>query len=71
MKEKYDYDDSLTSDTSPTRWDIKGTFEMNVRLTNKLWALLKQQNTQDLDAIIANGDYLQTWRWIEEKLLSL
>ena len=61
----------MTSDTSPTRWDIKGTFEMNVRLTNRLWALLKQQDTKELDAIIAKGDYLRTWRWIEEKLLSL
>jgi xylose isomerase len=68
--QKCGYDDFLTSDTSPTRWDIKGTFEMNVRLTNKLWTLLKRQNTEELDAIIANGDYLQIWRWIEDKLLS-
>jgi len=69
--QKYDYDDFLTSDTSPTRWDVKGTFEMNARLTNKLWALLRQQNTEDLDELIAAGDYLKTWRWIEEKVLSL
>jgi xylose isomerase len=69
--QKHGYDDFLTSDTSPTRWDIKGTFEMNVRLTNKLWTLLRQQNTEELDAVIANGDYLETWRWIEGKLLSL
>jgi hypothetical protein len=44
---------------------------MNVRLTNKLWTLLKRQNTEELNAIVAKGDYLRTWRWIEEKLLSL
>jgi len=69
--QKHGYDDFLTSDTSPTRWDIKGTFEMNVRLTNKLWALLEKQDAGSLDAVIAKGDYLQTWRWIEENLLSL
>ena len=69
--QKNDYDDFLTSDTSPTRWDVKGTFEMNVRLTNKLWALLKSRNLEELDEMIAGGDYLQTWRWIEEKILSL
>ena len=69
--QKHGYDDFLTSDTSPTRWDIKGTFEMNVRLTNKLWTLMQKQDTAELDAIIAKGDYLHTWRWIEEKLLSL
>jgi hypothetical protein len=61
----------MTSDTSPTRWDVRGTFEMNTRLTNKLWALLQRQNTEELDAMIAAGDYLKTWRWIEERLLSL
>ncbi len=44
---------------------------MNVRLTNKLWALLERQSPRELEALIAEGDYLQTWRWIEEKLLSL
>ncbi|MBU3951260.1 MAG: sugar phosphate isomerase/epimerase, partial [Proteobacteria bacterium] len=34
---KYNYTDYFTSDTSPTRWDIKGTFEANSRLTNKIW----------------------------------
>ena len=34
---KYGYDDYLTSDTSPTRWDIKGTFEANARVTNRIW----------------------------------
>lgn len=69
--QKYGYHDSLTSDTSPTRWDIKGTFEMNVRLTNKLWALLERQSPRELEALIAEGDYLQTWQWVEERLLSL
>ena len=68
---KYGYEDFLTSDTSPTRWDIKGTFEMNARLTNKLWALLGQRDMREFDTLIAEGDYLRTWRWIEKNILSL
>jgi len=68
--QKSGYGDFFTSDTSPTRWDIKGAFEMNVRLTNKLWTLLRRQNPDELNTIIAKGDYLTTWRWIEERLLS-
>jgi len=68
---KYGYKGFMTSDTSPTRWDVKGTFEMNVRVTNKLWSLLERRNTGELDALVAEGDYLKTWRWIETNLLSL
>jgi len=69
--QKYGYRDFLTSDTSPTRWAIQRTFEMNTRLTNKLWTLLRQRDTAQLDALIAAGDYLQTWQWIEKNILSL
>jgi len=69
--QKHGYDDFLTSDTSPTRWDIQGTFEMNTRLTNKLWTLLKQQDTGELDKLICESDYLRTWQWIERNILSL
>lgn len=69
--QKYGYEDFMTSDTSPTRWDIKGTFEMNVRLTNKLWTLLERQDAGELDALVVEGDYLRTWQWIESNLLSL
>ena len=39
---RYGYDDYFTSDTSPTRWDITGTFEANSRLTNKIWQRLDE-----------------------------
>jgi len=68
---KYGYRDFLTSDTSPTRWDIQQTFAMNARLTNKLWALLSRRDTRELEALIAGGDYLKTWQWVESNVLSL
>lgn len=68
---KYGYTDYLTSDTSPTRWDIKKTFEANNRLTRKIWQMLETLDTNNLDRLICQGDYLETWRFIEENMFQL
>ena len=68
--QKYDYNDYITSDTSPTRWDIKRTFETNARLTNKIWKILKNLDDQKFAELINGDDYLTTWEFIENNLLS-
>jgi xylose isomerase len=68
---KYDYADYFTSDTSPTRWDIKGTFEANSRLTNKIWNLLETIDLSSLENLMARGDYLKTWQFIERCIFGL
>jgi xylose isomerase len=68
---KYGYTDYLTSDTSPTRWDIKGTFEANARITNKLWRMLDGARGDELSALVSDGDFLSTWRFVEQNLLKL
>jgi xylose isomerase len=68
---KYGYDDYLTSDTSPTRWDIKGTFEANSRLTRRIWQRLDAVDGGRIAELMAAGDYLATWRFIEDNLFSL
>ncbi len=68
---KYSYKDYLTSDTSPTRWDIKGTFEANSRLTNKIWKKLDRIDGRSLDRLIAEANYLETWKYIEENIFCL
>ncbi len=68
---KYGYSDYFTSDTSPTRWDIKGTFEANSRLTNKIWNLLDAIDLKMLETLMAKGDYLETWKFIEKNIFSL
>lgn len=68
---RYDYSDYFTSDTSPTRWDIQGTFEANSRLTNKIWTLLDEIDLKGLETLIQNGDYLETWKFIERNIFSL
>ncbi len=68
---KYQYNGYFTSDTSPTRWDIKGTFEANSRLTLKIWQLLDTIDTAKLERLIFAGNYLETWQFIEENIFSL
>jgi len=69
--QKYNYSDYLTSDTSPTRWDIKGTFEANARMTNKLWSVLRGLDTKEFAKLISGGDFLKTWKFIEANIFRL
>jgi xylose isomerase len=68
---KYDYNDYLTSDTSPTRWDIIGTFEANSRLSNRIWDLFDRIDIPELERLLAGEDYLKTWQFIENHIFSL
>ncbi len=68
---KYGYEGYLTSDTSPTRWDIKGTFEANSRISNKIWQKLDRIDGEAFGRLIAGSDYLKTWQFIEEHIFSL
>ena len=69
--QEYRYDDFLTSDTSPTRWDIKGTFEANSRMTTKIWNRLNSIDRSAFKKLITAGDFLETWKFIELNILSL
>ena len=68
---KYRYKDYLTSDTSPTRWDIRGTFEANSRISNKIWKKLDEVDGGKISRLMAKGDYLETWKFIETHIFSL
>jgi xylose isomerase len=68
---KYGYRDYFTSDTSPTRWDIKGTFEANSRLTNRVWRLFDKIDLAEFKQLLSQDDYLKTWRFIEDNIFSL
>lgn len=68
---KFGYDDYLTSDTSPTRWSIADTFEVNTRLTRRVEALLEKAGEKTLSDLVAEEDYLKTWKFIEDEILGL
>jgi xylose isomerase len=68
---KYGYKDYLTSDTSPTRWGIVGTFEVNSRISNKIWMRLEELDNSEMERLISQTDYLKTWQFIETELLGM
>ncbi|RKF20278.1 sugar phosphate isomerase/epimerase [Alginatibacterium sediminis] len=68
---KYGYDDFLTSDTSPTRWDIKKMFETNARISEKISNRFDEIGMDNLSVKLSNEEYLDTWQFIEEQILRL
>ena len=68
--QEYEYGDFLTSDTSPTRWDIKGTFAVNTRFTNKIWNKLYSIDREKLNSLVSKRNYLNTWKFIENEILN-
>jgi xylose isomerase len=69
--QEYGYRDFLTSDTSPTRWDIRGTFEINTRMSQKIWRLLEGLDREAFRRLIQRGEFLETWKFIEANILKL
>lgn len=66
---RFGYDKHLTSDTQPTRWDIREMFTINSRLTTKIWDLVGEIGEEEFGRIIAEEDYMKTWKFIEERVL--
>jgi xylose isomerase len=69
--QEYGYSDYLTSDTSPTRWDIRGVFEVNTRMSRKIWDLLASLDQKEFKRLIRGGDFLRTWQFIEANILKI
>lgn len=69
--QEYGYSDFLTSDTSPTRWDIRGTFEANTRMSRKIWDRLNGLDRMEFAGLIRGGDFLKTWEFVEANIFKL
>ncbi len=69
--QKFGYEDYITSDSSPTRFDIKSFFEANVRWTNRIWQLLEEIDKNTFDKLIRGDNFMETWRYIEEEIFRL
>jgi xylose isomerase len=69
--QKFDYKDYITSDSSPTRFDIKSFFEANVRWTSKIWERLEKIDKKTFDTLIRSDNFMETWRYIEEEIFRL
>ncbi len=65
---KLGYNDYITSDTSPTRWNIKESFEINARITNKIWNLIKAWN---IDHLLSGDQFIEIQKFLEKNLYQL
>lgn len=65
------YNDFLTSDASPTRWDIVGFFDANTRMTQKIWTMLNTLDRREFRSLVRGGDFLKTWKFIEANIFKL
>jgi len=68
--QRFEYDDYITADASPTRFDLKSFFETNVRMTDKIWHLAEKIDGKILEKLIHDGDFMETWKYIENEILS-
>jgi len=66
---RFGYDKHMTSDTHPTRWDLKQMFEINTRMTDKIWTILERIGLKEFERLLANENYMDTWKYIEENIL--
>jgi xylose isomerase len=69
--QEYEYRDFLTTDASPTRWDIVGFFDATTRLTRKIWERIETADRDELRRHVRGGDYLKTWAFIESNFFKL
>jgi xylose isomerase len=65
---KFGYDDYLTSDTSPTRWDIRKVFETNNRITARMDRLLDEMYRDGFEEVLKSSEYMDVWAFIEDHL---
>jgi xylose isomerase len=68
---KFSYDKFLTSDSHPTRWDMKEMFTINARVTTKIWDLLDRVGMKEITKYVDTENYLPTWKFVEENILGL
>jgi xylose isomerase len=69
--QEFKYKGFLTSDTSPTRWDIVGTFKANIRMTQKIWDRLLSLDRARFRKLVRAGNFLETWKFVEKFIFTL
>ena len=67
---KYGYDDYLTSDTSPTRWNMVKVFETNNRFTLKMEKVLEKMEKDGFEEVLKSTDFMDIWKFVEDHLIN-
>ncbi|MFA6776196.1 MAG: sugar phosphate isomerase/epimerase family protein [Sphaerochaetaceae bacterium] len=66
---KYGYNDYLTSDTSPTRWDMVKVFKTNNRFTDKMDRIVKTMEADGFENVITGKNFMDVWEFVENHLV--
>ena len=51
--------------------DIKEVFEANSRMSNRIWDKLDRVDGGKLARLMAKGDYMATWKFVEANFFGL
>ncbi|OKL42900.1 sugar phosphate isomerase/epimerase family protein [Pseudovibrio exalbescens] len=68
---KYNYQGWLTSDTSPTRWDIVKMFEANVRMSNKISRRIDEIGMSTFEETLKKKEYMDIWSDLEKYFIKI
>lgn len=68
---KFNYQDWLTSDASPTRVDIVKMFEANVRMSNKISARIDAIGMSTFEELLKKKEYMDVWAELEKGFLRI
>tara|TARA_R110001583_G_scaffold52393_1_gene162765 strand:+ start:6741 stop:7709 length:969 start_codon:yes stop_codon:yes gene_type:complete len=68
---KFNYQGWLTSDTSPTRWDIVKVFQANVRMTNKISARIDEIGMDTFGEMLQKKEYMDIWHDLETYFIKI
>ncbi len=68
---KFNYQGWLTSDTSPTRWDIVKMFEANIRVTNRISNRIDEIGMSNFGESLNKKEYMDIWADLEEYFIKI
>ncbi|WP_373237118.1 sugar phosphate isomerase/epimerase family protein [Cohaesibacter celericrescens] len=68
---KFNYQDWLTSDASPTRVDIAKMFAANVRMSNKISTRIDEIGMSTFEELLKKREYMDVWAALEGNFLKI
>ncbi|GAL09479.1 unknown pentose isomerase ECA1953 [Vibrio astriarenae] len=68
---KFNYQGWLTSDTSPTRWDIVKMFEANIRMTNRISSRIDTIGMETFGESLRKKEYMDIWADLESYFIKI
>lgn len=68
---KFNYKGWLTSDTSPTRWDIVKMFQANVSMTNQISNRIDEIGMSTFEETLRKREYMDIWADLQKHFIKI